>query len=134
MTGSVPFVRLGMEAAYGRSWQIESRGERRGISWRVFALGVVLLLLALVGGFIYIREITSTTASGYDVSLLERRASEVRAEEQRLLLERAELESLPRIEEHVRTLNLVPVGNTVYTSPLVGETRTGQIPVGTATR
>lgn len=134
MTGSVPFTHLGMAAAYGRSWRIEARRERRGISWRVFALGVVLLGLALVGGFVYIREITSTAASGYDVSLLERRASEVRAEEQRLLLERAELESLPRIEEHVRTLNLVPVGSTVYTSPLVSETRTGQIPVGTATR
>lgn len=134
MTGNAYLARAGVEAVYGRSWRIEARRERRGISWRVFGLGVALLLLALAGGFVYIREITSTAASGYDVSFLERRAEELRSAEQRLLLERAELESLRRIEEHAKTLNLVPVVNTAYTSPLVGETRTGQIPVGTATR
>lgn len=116
------------------SWRLQEQESRRSLSWRLFLLGLFLLVLVALGGFVYIREITSTAASGYDVSLLERRAAELREEEQRLQLEAAEFESLQRIEQRLKTLNLIPVGNTAYTSPLVSGVVTGQIPVGTARR
>lgn len=115
-------------------WRLEGAPHRAGLSWAVFVAGVVLILTALAGGVLYIREITSTTASGYDVSALERRAEDLRQEEQRLQLEAAELESLKRVEERVPKLDLVPVQALAFTTPEVDTTLAGQIPVGTARR
>lgn len=113
-------------------WRLQADAPRRGgISWPLFLLGVFLILLAAAGGFLYVREITSTAASGYDISALERRSEELRAEEAKLELEAAELQSLKRVEELLPKLNLVPAGVLVYTSPLIEAAVTGQIPVGT---
>lgn len=115
-----------------RLGRLRASTRRRGLSWRVFFLGVALIVLLAAGGLLYVRQITSTAASGYDVSALERRAEELRREEAALEFEAAELESLKRIEERLPKLNLVPAERVVYTSPLVGGAVTGQIPVGTA--
>lgn len=113
-------------------WQLQAEPRSPGLSWSFFALGVFLILLAVVGGFLYIREITSTAASGYDISALERRAGELRVEETRLQLEAAELQSLRRIEERLPKLNLVPAADVAYTGPVLDGALAGQIPVGTA--
>lgn len=112
-------------------WEVPApaRGAR-GLSWPVFLLGVVLLLLAVGGGFLYIREITSTAASGYDISTLERRAAELREQELRLEAQAAELQSLKRVEERVPKLNLVPSREVAYTAPIVDAAVTAQIPFG----
>ncbi len=117
------------------TWRLRDREQQRpGLSWRFFLLGLFLLFLTVAGGFVYIREITTTTESGYDVSLLERRDAELRAEEQQLQIEAAELESLQHIEERLKTLNLTPVDSVAYTSPLITGAVAGTIPVGTARR
>lgn len=113
-------------------WRLESQAASRGLPWSIFLLGVFLLVLAVAGGFLYIREITSTASSGYDISALERRSEDLRAEESRLQLEAAELQSLKRIEERLPKLNLVPTSTITYTSPLLDGALTGQIPVGIA--
>lgn len=114
-------------------WEVQGAARTtRGISWPLFALGVCLLLLAVAGGFLYIREITSTAASGYDVSALERRAEELREQELRFEAQAAELQSLKRLEERVPKLNLVSSGVVAYTTPILDSVVTGQIPVGTA--
>lgn len=115
-----------------RLWRLESTARRRGLSWHVFLLGVVAIVALVAGGFVYIRQVTSTTASGYDVSALERRAEELRVQEATLEFEAAELESLKRVEERLKTLNLVPTEDVAYTSPILRGVVTGQIPVGTA--
>lgn len=95
-------------------------------------MGVVLLALAVAGGFLYIREITSTAASGYDVSALERRAEELREQELRLEAQAAELQSLKRLDERVPKLHLVPSDVVAYTAPIVDAAVTGQLPLGLA--
>lgn len=113
-------------------WRLESPAASRGLPWSLFLLGVFLLVLAVAGGFLYVREITSTAVSGYDISALERRSEDLRAEESRLQLEAAELQSLKRIEGRLPKLNLVPTSAITYTSPLLDGALTGQIPVGIA--
>lgn len=131
---SVTARRSVLHGRSSRAWHLQERESRRGLSWRLFFLGLFLLVVVAAGGFVYIREITSTAASGYDVSHLERRAAELRTEEQRLQLEAAEFNSLKRIEERIKTLNLVPVSAVAYTSPIVSGVVTGYIPAGTARR
>lgn len=114
-----------------RLWRLSVKTRSPVLSWHLFLSGVFLILLLVAGGFLYIRQITSTATSGYDVSALERRAEGLRAEEAKLRFESAELESLERIEERLPTLNLIPADNVAYTSPLLGGSVTGQIPVGT---
>lgn len=115
-------------------WRLRGDDERRGLPWPLFMVGLVSILLALGGGILYIRQITTTAASGYDISTLERRAEELRAEETKLQLEAAELQSLQRVEEQLPKLNLIPSEKLTYTTPLVGGSVTGQIPLGTARR
>lgn len=115
-----------------RLWRLHGSARRSSLSWQVFFLGVTLIVLLAAGGLMYVRQITSTTASRYGVSALERRAEELRKEETTLEFEAAELESLKRIEERLPKLNLVPADVVAYTSPLIGGAVTGQIPVGTA--
>lgn len=123
--------RLGQRAG-APLWRLDAAVPSRGVPWSVFLLGLFLLVLAVIGGFLYIREITSTASSGYDISALERRSEELRAEESRMQLEVAELQSLQRIEERLPNLNLLPTGTITYTSPLLDGALTGQIPVGVA--
>lgn len=113
-------------------WRLNAAVPSRGVPWSVFLLGLFLLVLAVVGGFLYIRQITGMASSEYDFSSLERRSEELRAEESRLQLEAAELQSLQRIEERLPKLNLLPTGAITYTSPLLDGALTGQIPVGVA--
>lgn len=113
-------------------WRLDAAAPAQSVPWSAFLLGLFLLVLAVVGGFLYIRQITGTASSGYDFSSLERRSEELRAEESRLQLEAAELQSLQRIEERLPKLNLLPTGTITYTSPLLDGALTGQIPVGVA--
>lgn len=111
-------------------WELKQPQAAAGLSWRLFLLALVLLVLLVGGGFLYIREVTSTASSGYDVSALERRLEDVRTQETRLLLETAELQSLQRVEELLPKLNLAPASSTAYTAPILDGALTGQaIPV-----
>lgn len=132
--GSAAPSRHGMHAGGSRVWRVQAQEQQFGLSWRLFLFGLFLLLFAVAGSFVYVREITTTAASGYDISLLERRAAELRADEQRLRIEAAELESLRRVEERLKTLQLTPVSSVTYTSPLVTGAVAGLVPVGTARR
>ena len=113
-------------------WRLHQTAPRRGMSWRTFFLAAALLVFVAVGGSVYVREITSTAASGYDVSALERRLDTLREEEGRLELETAEFQSLRRIEERLLKLNLVPVDRLLFSTPLLAGLVTTHIPVGTA--
>lgn len=113
-------------------WRLDAAVPSRGVPRSLFLLGLFLLVLAVAGGFLYIREITGTASSGYDISALERRSEELRAEESRIQLEAAEFQSLQRIEERLPKLNLLPTGTITYTSPLLDGALAGQIPVGVA--
>ncbi|TSC64214.1 MAG: hypothetical protein G01um1014106_220 [Parcubacteria group bacterium Gr01-1014_106] len=111
-------------------WRVGHVEQRRGLSWSFFFTALGLILVASGAGFFYIRQTITTATSGYGISLLERRAEELRKEEAGLQFEVAEFQSLQRIHDHVVKLNLVPVGSSVYTTPVLTTVVTGQIPVG----
>ena len=112
-------------------WRVIADPRARGVSWAFFFGGLLLILITAGAGFLYIRQTISTATSGYGISVLERRAEELRREEARLQFEAAEFQSLQRIQEELPKLDLVPVLAPVYTSPLLGTVVTGKIPVGT---
>ncbi|TSC71900.1 MAG: hypothetical protein G01um101438_847 [Parcubacteria group bacterium Gr01-1014_38] len=111
-------------------WRVTADPRAHGVSWAFFFGGLLLILVSAGAGFLYIRQTISTATSGYGISVLERRAEELRKEEARLQFEVAEFQSLQRIQEQLPKLDLVPVLAPVYTSPLLGTVVTGQIPVG----
>lgn len=121
------------EGVAPRLWRVAASDERRrGLPLSVFLVGLALILIVAGAGFLYIRQMVTTAAFGYDVTVLERRAEELRAQEAALQLETAELESLQRVEERLPKLNLVPVAGAMYTRPVSDSVLTGQIPVGIA--
>lgn len=111
-------------------WRVTADPRAKGLSWTFFFGGLLLILVVAGAGFLYVRQTISTATSGYGISLLERRAEELRKDEARLQFEVSEFQSLQRIQEQLPKLNLVPVHAPVYTSPLLGTVVTGQIPVG----
>jgi len=130
---SHPRVALGKrEALVPRIGRLAVLREPRGLSLPLFFGGVALIVLVSAVGLLYIRQVVSTTTSGYDVSALERRAEHLQVEEAKLQLDAATLESLKRVEEKLPKLNLVPVNELTYTSPVSNSVVTGQLPVGTA--
>ncbi len=96
-----------------------STASARGAGWGLFLSGVALLIMFVLAGFFYIRQITASSVGGYDVVSLERRVNELKDKEQVLELQTAELQSLKRIEENVQRLNLSRTENVAFTSPLV---------------
>lgn len=90
-----------------------------GTSWSIFFVGIGVMLLLVGAGFLYLHQVNSSAAGGYDVSSLERRVRELKEEEQRLQLEAAELQSLHAVEAGVRRLNYVVTEQAAFTSPLV---------------
>lgn len=111
-------------------WRVTADPRARGVSWAFFFGGLFLILVAAGAGFLYIQQTITTASSGYGISVLERRAEELRKDEARLQFEVAEFQSLQRIQAQLPKLNLVPVRASVYTSPMLGTVITGQIPVG----
>lgn len=128
-----PRIALGKrEALVPRIGRLAVLHEPRGLSLPLFFGGLALIVLVSVVGLLYIRQVVSTTTSGYDVSALERKADKLRVEEAKLQLDAAELESLTRVQKQLPKLNLVPVNESTYTTPVSSTVVTGQLPVGTA--
>lgn len=111
-------------------WRVTHTPESQGLSWTFFFSALALILIASGAGFFYIRQTITTATSGYGISVLERRAEDLRKEEAGLRFEVAEFQSLQRIHDQIVKLNLVPVGSPVYTTPVLDAIVTGQIPVG----
>lgn len=115
-----------------RAWRLKPVEPRRGLSYTRFFLGAVVILFLSSTGFLYIREVISTAASGYDITALERRAEGLRVHESALELETAQLQALARVEQRIRSLSLVPVSELTYARPTIDTVVTSQIPVGSA--
>lgn len=91
----------------------------RGASWGLFLSGIGILSLVVFSGLLYIHQVTSSAANGYDVVSLERKAGDLKEQERRLELEAAQLQSLKTIEENVRRLNFIPTDAVAFTSPII---------------
>ena len=74
-----------------------------------------LVLFLLVGlGMFYITQVNSISTKGYEIKKLETKLNEIKESNKRLELQAASLKSINNLESEVKTLNLVPSGDTNY--------------------
>lgn len=70
--------------------------------------GIWVVALLVILSVVYLWQVNSLTTKGYEIRTLERKIVELKEQQKRLELESASLQSIQRIEEASKTLNLVP--------------------------
>ncbi len=78
------------------------------------SFGLAALLVVGLLGFFYLQQVIGTASQGTDVRSLETQLVELRAKQQQLELEGAELRSLRVVEERIEKLNLVATDRVSY--------------------
>lgn len=80
-------------------------------------LGVGVLIILAVLGFMYLQQVLETASQGTDIHALENQLIELKQRQRELELEGANLRSLQTVEDRVQRLQLVPTDHVSYLSP-----------------
>lgn len=79
-----------------------------------FALGVAMILLFCFLSLFFLAQVFQSSTRGYEVSALEKKVKRIKEDNQKLEVRAAELQSLDKIEESVKTINMVPIEEVIY--------------------
>lgn len=77
-------------------------------------LGVFLMVMLVGALSIYLLEVNSIAAKGYEIRNLEEQVDEIQAENEKLAVRVIELKSMNELDEKVAALDMVPVGGMTY--------------------
>lgn len=78
-----------------------------------FVTIVIFCLLA----FFYLSQSSKASTRGYEIKKLETQSSELKAENERLQVESARLQSIKEIEKQTKELNMTPTKKVEYWTP-----------------
>lgn len=76
--------------------------------------GAWVMAFLTIAGIVYLLQVNALATQGYEIKSLQKKIVELKDLEARLELESASLQSIQRIEEAVKVLNLVPSGQVNY--------------------
>jgi cell division protein FtsL len=94
-------------------------------AWQITMLGTsfrfVLVFVVSFVGILYVMQTSNLSAKGYELSDLNKQINTLEQENQRLDYEIANQQSMQSLEERVKKLNLVTMGNIEYATLLGNE-------------
>ncbi len=82
------------------------------------ACRTTLMVLVAIFGLLYLFEMNSVSATGYDIANLERQVTTLEQENQDLDVHIAHYRSMPSIQDRLASMNLVPVDSVQYVNAM----------------
>ncbi|MFC1645362.1 hypothetical protein ACFL08_05035 [Patescibacteria group bacterium] len=74
---------------------------------------IMIVVFAAIGSF-YVYSMNGSAMQGYKIKEIEKEIEELKGEEDKLMIREAELNSLYRLEEEGRNLDMHEVGDVIY--------------------
>lgn len=94
-----------------------SREEAPQKKWVLGKSRILILALILLSGLIYLIQINQVATGGFEVRALEEKIGDLKEDNKKLELQITELQSLSRLNEEVKDLDLVAQGEVDYLIP-----------------
>lgn len=90
---------------------------RRKVSVGPVSLCFISIFILCLLSLFYLAQANQTATKGYEIRTLEEQLEALKAEQKKLELKAAELQSVRNVEEGSRQLNMVPIEKVVYLAP-----------------